>query len=131
MSKKGKSVAKDAKSLSAPSPIQGVSKEPRSSYAQRIINSKNYPKKAKFKKEYVNVLQGRRYVEVKYPSRDGRVLVKWSFDLKGEAMRKAAIERHARERLYPRVRRRFPRFKLFPRLSKEDKKLLEKGKLKF
>ena len=109
----------DASSLSAPNHIHDESREPKSSYAKFVMQRKE----ARFLREYLDD-QGKRHVIVKVPGRAGRVKVHWVFNPIGEAMRKAAIERHARRaELYPRGRGgriRFPRLAVrrFPRLAR-------------
>jgi hypothetical protein len=91
--------------------------------------------KARFIKQYRDP-NGKFHVVVKVPSRHGeRVRVNWTFDPQGEAMRKRAIERHARPPvLYPRGKdghirfpreaiRRFPReaIRRFPRVATKGK----------
>jgi hypothetical protein len=122
MSKKERFAAPVVRSLSVASHIQGESKEPKTIYAKKVLENHDY----KFIREYVDAISERRFVEVKVPSRNGeKVLVKWSFDPKGEAMRKRALERHVREPLFSRSRiQRFPRQPRFPRYTKKWAKKL-------
>src|SRR6266576_592164 len=107
--------------------VSGVSREPISPQAIQVMKSEN----CEFVKEYWDLMKGKRIVKTRYPSkhgngRHGKVLVVWSFDPKGELMRKQAQQRRAvREPLFPRGKHaRFPRFRLFPRYSKKWEKKL-------
>src|SRR5437899_10165915 len=107
MSKKEQSDANGGKSLLRANLFQDVSSVPKSSYAKQIVQNN---RKAKFLKEYWDAGKGKRIVKLKYPSkhgngRNGKVLVVWQFDPKGELMRNQAVQRHAREQLRSEERR--------------------------
>jgi hypothetical protein len=122
MSKKGESAVHDVRSSSVVKHIHGASKEPKTSYAEHVLESNG---KTKFKEEYLDE-QGRFHVVVKVPGRSGRVEVHWVFNPKGEEMRRKALarKRQHEEGDYGNLAkepRRFPRLAIrrFPRLRKK------------